>query len=188
MIRLDTLTESDLPLIVEWRKADPAGARTPYDISIEQERAWFSRLQEPGCRDRYWALRRYDDVHQQAWRVQSGLPAGEHIGLTGLTSIEWENGRAEIALLVDPTLRGKGYGSEGVRLTLEQAFDRMRLASVYGEVYHCNKYLEFWCHQVGKYRAFMVTLTKAKWWNGQHWPAMHFTIIADGWRAWKAKQ
>jgi RimJ/RimL family protein N-acetyltransferase len=166
MVRLDTLTAEDLYLIVEWRKADPAGARTPYDITVEQEQAWFRRLQEPGCRDRYWML---DD--------------GDRVGMTGLTGIEWENGRAEIALLVDPERRGNGIGSAGVRLALEQAFDRMRLASVYGEVYACNRYYDFWGHQVRKYSGDDVVLPYMKFWAGEYWGAMRFTITAEGWRA-----
>lgn len=176
MVRLDTLTEADLLSIVEWRKADPAGARTPYDISIEQERSWFSRLQEPGCRDRYWA------VWRDCGDLQPKRPCYHTVGLSGLTGIEWENGRAEIAMLVDPSLRGKGMGSEAVRLTLEQAFDRMRLASVYGEVYECNKYMGFWLKVVERYHGDAVTLPMMKWWDGRHWGAYRFTITAERWR------
>jgi RimJ/RimL family protein N-acetyltransferase len=170
-VTLDTIAADDLPFIVEWRKADPAGARTPYDINIDQELAWYRRLQEPGCRDRYWML---DAL-------------GQRVGLAGLTGIEWENGRAEIALLVDPELRGKGIGSAGVRLTLEQAFDRMRMVSVYGEVYACNRYYDFWGHQVQKYKGTDVVLPWMKFWGGQHWSAMRFTITAEGWRTWKQR-
>lgn len=166
MVQLDTLTEADLPSIVEWRKADPGGARTPYDLSIEQEREWFEALQ-------------YRDSHHRYWALRTGCVL---VGLSGLTNIEWENGRAEVALLVDPTLRGKGIGSMALRQTFAAAFERMRLYAVYGEVYTCNKYLGFWEAQIGKYGADTAKLPGTKWWDGERWDSLWFQITEAAWK------
>src|SRR5690606_41205356 len=100
------------------READAvrAGLRTPYLLTAEQQQAFGRRLAEPGSPHRYWSVR-------EAPASETG-PAGPTVhgplvAFTGLTHIEWENGRAEISLLVAPERRGSGIGARSEEHTSE---------------------------------------------------------------------
>jgi hypothetical protein len=92
----------------------------------------------------------------------------------GLTNIEWENGQAEISLIIDPKLHNKGHGEQAVQLLLEQAFDYLRLEVVYGECYECNPAIEFWKKMCKKYPSNVQWLNKGKFWNGRRYSTMYF--------------
>ncbi len=164
MVRLDSLTKADLPLIVEWRKANPEGARTPILITLEQEEQWYAGLQERGCVHRYWAVK--DD---------------RLIGLVGLTHIDPDNRRAEVAILINPTLRGKGLGKQALMLVLAKGFDDMDLEQVYGEVYHCNQYTAWWEHLIARHDWYCTILPEVKRWGGRRWDATWFVVTAQNW-------
>src|SRR5437867_3322527 len=117
----------DLAAILAWRAAaHEAGAlRTAFRLTRAQQEAWFVGLQDRNGRDRYWIV-----------------GATEEHALVGLTGIEWENGCAEIALLVDPAAQGQGLGRAAVIWVFREAFLRMRLRTVYGECYDVNPALK----------------------------------------------
>ena len=103
----------------------------------------------------------------------------EFIGMGGLTNIEWENGTAEISLIINPEYRGKGYGKKAVDLLLDEAFNSMRLFSVFGEVYDCGN-RGFWEKLVGKKGAYKTELKHRKWYNGNLLHSMWFVFIGGG--------
>ena len=100
------------------------------------------------------------------------------IGMAGLTNIEWENGCAEISLIINPKRRGKGYGKKAVDLLLDEAFSNMRLSSVFGEVYECgNK--GFWETMVRAFSGYRTSLVDRKYYNGQMFGSMWFSFSKE---------
>jgi GNAT superfamily N-acetyltransferase len=113
---------------------------------------------------RYWAVHRDVD--------------NSFVAMTGLTDIAWENGIAEISLLVDPAITKKGIGKETVGLVLAEAFGALRLLTVFGECYLNNDAVGFWESVVKDHGGSTTTLPRRKWWNGQLWDSLYFTIPA----------
>lgn len=178
-LHLTAPTPADLEAVRLWREADAvrAGLRTPYLLTAEQQQAFGRRLAEPGSPHRYWSVR-------EAPASETG-PAGPTVhgplvAFTGLTHIEWENGRAEISLLVAPERRGSGIGAECVRLVLREAFERLRLVTVVAECYHHNPALAFWRRLGAQYDATETTLPRRKWWDGRLHDAALITFTAEG--------
>jgi diamine N-acetyltransferase len=65
------------------------------------------------------------------WFSVYELATWRHIGFTELKDIDWTNRRAELTLMVgEPDCRGRGYGTEMVRLTLDYGFTALGLHSV----------------------------------------------------------
>jgi RimJ/RimL family protein N-acetyltransferase len=104
--------------------------------------------------------------------------------MAGLTDISPENGSAEISLIVAPRYRHSGtrYGSRTVEAILVEAFMRMRLETVYGEVYTCNTdAVVFWKTIAERLSAYTTTLPRRKFWNGKLWDSLYFSIAGDTW-------
>jgi RimJ/RimL family protein N-acetyltransferase len=113
------------------------------------------------------------------WAVRYSTEDDRLLAQVGLTDIEWENGLAQLSLIVSPNAQGQGVGKSAVDLVLREAFHRMRLLTIYGEVYHCNAGArEFWAQLVG----YAVVLPRRKWWEGVLWDATYFTFTAEGWK------
>ncbi len=165
---LDGVSREDCQRVRAWRNAEHANGslRTPYPLSADQQDRFFEDL-APQDRQRYYAVR------------QTGQPAYTQAAMVGLTNIAWENGTAELSLIVNPDYRRIGVGRAAVALILREAFERLRLAAVVGEVYHCNAAaLPFWRQCVAEHHGSMVVLPCRKFWNGQHYDADVFTICA----------
>lgn len=65
---------------------------------------------------------------------------GEYLGQIDLAGIDWYNRRGTLAIVIpDRENRGKGIGSEAIRLLLDYAFNRINLHKVELEVYEYNK-------------------------------------------------
>ena len=146
--------------VVEWRRACPEALRTPYEITREQQEQWYRDVVcDRRAASRYWAAWAGDDL----------------VGFAGLEGIQWENGLAEISLLVAPGQRGKGFGKLIVGAVLEQAFNRLRLHQVVGESYECAA--AGWWRKLGTERGwYMTELPARKYWAGQWWASLYFAI------------
>lgn len=175
MIRFDALSKADCEQIRLWRNEDIAGARTPYLLTeLQQERFYEDIVNNRESLHRYWAVNREtNEIDTMATRL---YPL---VGIAGLTNIEWENGRAEIALMIGNPYRGKGYGTEALNLLIDWGFGRMRLHSIYGVVYKCNPYLAWWEQLITEGDWYATTLPQAKWWDEKFHDAVHFTIMEE---------
>lgn len=162
---LDALTERDCELIRQWRAEARDTLRTPYLLTIEQQRAFYRDVvSNRQANARYWAARNAD---------------GECVAFAGLENISWENGHAEISLLVATEQRGKGIGAEVVDLVLVECFEWMRLMTCWGEVYHSNETgVRFWRKVIERHGGMVTTWPRRKWWNGRLHDADLFTISA----------
>jgi len=78
--------------------------------------------------------KRYEQARKEKDQFHFGLRAlaeDRLVGLARLTHIEWSHGAAELALGIgEPSDRGKGYGSDALKLLLRYAFGELNLHRV----------------------------------------------------------
>src|SRR5690606_40855339 len=102
----------DLPSFPTRRSSDLELAGGARPTTLEECALWHKRLQS----HRHWQL--------------FGIEAAA-VGLIGdieLDHIAWRSGEAELRVRIgEPSLRGKGLGTEAVRLMLAYAFERLNL-------------------------------------------------------------
>jgi RimJ/RimL family protein N-acetyltransferase len=169
--RFRPLTREGALACLPWRSVYWYNLRTPLPLSEEEQLAWHSKL--PGRRDmRYW---------------QAENRSGKPVAVFGLTDIEYENGRAQMSLIVDHRLKQAGIGSYCFKCMTHMAFDRMRLQSLYAEVYCENPAIEFWRKMgtVGMEDGFLsrfveTTIPSTKFINGKTIDSTLITYFPGG--------
>lgn len=203
---LRPIERADLPLTVAWRNDPHArpGLRTPFPLNQDQQDAFYREvICNRASLHRYWILEVEPSAGAEcihcgcpdngrhygppAWSASGcshhedcpGFGASRAVGMGGLTNIQWENRIAEISLITDPSVRGKGYGAEGTRLLLREAFLSFGLLTVCGEVYRVNPATQFWEKMIARYSGEQVTLPRRKWWHGRLHDAIYFTFTAE---------
>jgi RimJ/RimL family protein N-acetyltransferase len=137
---------------------------------MDQDRFYDEVICDPLSPHRYWSIR------------QEGMLNAKMVAFGGLTYINYANGHAEISLIVNPEMEGQGYGGAAVAHLLSEAFDQMRLLTVFGEVYHVNldavgfwtKMLEAWDGDTGS-----VIIPGRKFWAGEIHSATLFWFHAQ---------
>jgi len=190
MIYLDALTEHDCEQIRQWRNGDISAARTPYLLTDLMQKDFYKNVVSNRVSPhRYWAVldsalhevtQFGDDTPQYKDISLNGVKErGRLLGIAGLTNIEWENGRAEIALMIAPSERGKGYGLEAFERIKLWGFARMRLHTIYACVYGNNPALVAWW----QYKCKPTEITSylaGKFWDGQYHRIYHMTWVNEG--------
>ena len=159
-LRLREASKNDVEKARKWRNQRLETLRTPYFLTEEMQEQFYRDVVCNRQSDSRW------------WSASHS----ELIGFAGLTNIEWENGLAEISLILDPSEQGKGYGREIVNLALEQGFLNMGLKTIYGECYQCNPAIDFWRKITEEHGGYMTMLPRRKLWQGQLYDSLHFTI------------
>jgi len=183
-MRLRELQYNDIDAINEWRNTSKIGLRTNGPETIEKQEGFFIQLEKRNDW-RFWAVEidKIIDVDTTNDTFEPTL-----IGQGGFTNISLENRNAEISLIIDPEMRGKGYGKETVDLLLDQAFNYMNLHNIYGEVYDCNDVgLMFWDGIVKQYSSYFIDLPARKYWAGQYYDSHYFNINEYWYRSNKEK-
>jgi len=164
-VRLTIPSQDDVEQVRIWRNAEPQFLRTPYLLTAEmQEKFYYNVICKRDSHHRYYSLIERDAEGQE-----------QLFGFGGLTSIEWENSRGEISLIMRPEVRGKGYGAMAVDHLLIEAFLTLNLHTVDGEVYDCGN-RAFWEKVVMAYGGYMTDLVGRKYWDGRYWGSMWFAI------------
>lgn len=150
----------------EWRIGARESLRTSDMQTDDQQRRWQTSIPD---QHRYWSL----------WAESADGKDGETepVGFGGLTRISWEDGHAEISLILDPDKRGSGRGMESVDAIFEEAFGSMRLHMIYGECYYTGA-VGFWERVVAARRGTAVDLPARKFWRGTYYAAYHFSVFA----------
>lgn len=180
MIELRPLSAENMETVRVWRLGCAETLRTPYMLTAEMQQQYYRDVicDRKGS-TRYWGLWLVveDDGRGAVIPgVEYFPPRGKiFIGYGGLENISNENGNAEISLLIGPEYRKKGYGREAVKLFLGQAFNTMRLHSVYGECYECGPW-QFW---YGLPHCIHTWLPDRKFWNGSHVNSLYFTFYKE---------
>jgi diamine N-acetyltransferase len=88
-----------------------------------------------------WIVTTTDTIHFTIYeRARTEAGTGERpIGFTYLTAIDHRHRTAEFGIVIgEPDARGKGYGTEAARLTLDYAFTALGLHNVMLTVYAYN--------------------------------------------------
>jgi len=148
-------------------------------LTEEMQEAFFDNvINDRDSKHRYFAIIEEGKIPRADYKTGKGYKFPDtFIGMGGLTNIEWENGCAEISLIINPEYRGKGYGRKAVDLLLDEAFKSMRLYSVYGEVYDCGN-RDFWYKIVEERSGYITNLVDRKMYNGKIYDSMWFSVKA----------
>ena len=130
-VRLRAIERADLPRFVAWLN-DPEVRSHLYafaPLSLADEERWFEGLgKDP--RQRVFAIEAHEEGAEGRWALLGGC---------GLHEIDLRNGRAGLGIyLGERAARGKGAGTEAMRLLLDFAFGELRLHRVELEVYEEN--------------------------------------------------
>lgn len=188
-VELRALSRADARGALPWRRAVGPTLRTPYELTELQQDQWYETVVcNRQSRARYWGLWA---PHRWAASSTAALPPTHVcVGIGGLIHISWENGSAEISLLLRPEqeFQRSGYGSAAVAALLDQAFLQMRLMTVWGECYEFNTVgVQFWQAQMDRlgdpgrtpsYRSFATWIPGRKFWDGRLWGSLGFTFVA----------
>jgi len=187
-MKLRTIAEADLPMIMDWRQEYPESLRTCFELTYAMQYDWFVNIvNNRQANARYWMI--LDDDVENSFKFPDGtggfkddveIAPGKPIGYGNISNIQWENRHAEIGLLIEQGHLGEGKGIGGVKLLLEQAFCFMNLENIWGECYHCNSIgLDFW--KKVSYISTQVDLPARKYYNGEYWPSLYFGISREDW-------
>jgi len=181
---LDALTAGDCEAARTWRNQESVrlGLRTPHILTAEMQRAFYDDVVcNRSVPHRFWAVR------SPAVEMPPEPLPPQFNAMVGLSPISWEAGSAEISLVVDPNKQGQGVGAAAIELLLTEAFDRMRLVTVHGEVFLNNPATEFWQKQIKRWRGESTLLPRRKWWDGRLVDALYFWFQVDRWRDVRAE-
>lgn len=161
-MKFDSLNKKDVEQVRKWRNRDIKGYRTPFKLTQEQQEEFYMNVvSDRRANARYWAIRNVDIL----------------IGMIGLDNIQWENGCAEISIVLDPGERGKNFGMTAIDMLLKEGFENLRLKTIYGECYECNESaIGFWNKVIEKYSAYTTKLLNRKFVGGKHYDSLYFSI------------
>jgi RimJ/RimL family protein N-acetyltransferase len=175
--RLRPLTSADVEQVRLWRD-DPEtrrGLRGPEPLTMERQQAWYLQTV---CRPEVSEHRFF------AVEVASREADPYLVAQVGLENI---NPRlsAEIHLITDPAVRGKGIGRIALALLLERGFNEYGLDRIWGSCYLSNPALHFWRKMLTEFRGFEMQdddWTETNCADGREWPSRRFWFTAEGWR------
>lgn len=123
-VKLAQIERTYLLKMRDWRNNDELRSRTrEYSLlNMENQVDWFEKV----SRDR--------NNEMFAIHCETGF-----IGVCGLCNIDWVNNNAEVSIYIGSKVhRGKGLGTEVLRLLEEKAFDEFNLHKLYAEIYSNN--------------------------------------------------
>lgn len=158
-IKLDTIDSIPLETLREWRN-DPAIWRWTRQndlIPIHDQIKWKDKLaSDPTVR----------------------MYAIEQYGVCGLTSIDWQNRRAEFSLYIAPEFQRQGIAKKALCTLLDHGFINMGLNLIWGETFAGNVAAKFFeglgfTHE-GARRSFY-------WKGGKFVDAHLYSILSSEW-------
>ena len=147
---------------------------------ITREQATIVKDWRNDCRQ---ALRTGWTTQRQQQEFVDGNMTGDYMyfgfdyqrAFGGLVNIDRRVRSAEIALIVDPVIRGKGFGTDCVDWILSEGFQTQNMKTIWGEVYKCGA-VSFWDKVCKKYNANTARLINRTFWDGEHVDSMYFSI------------
>lgn len=159
------LTMADCEQIRQWRNQCLYALRTPFSLTKEmQEEFYKNTICNRNSRARFWGVWIKDKV------------SATFIGMVGLENIEWENSCAEISIILNPDIRGRGFGMKTIDMLLDKGFNQLGFKTIYGECYQCNDFLKFWEKVINKYKGSISYLPNRKLWDGVYYNSVYFSI------------
>ena len=164
LVALGPLRRDLLPLYQRWINDFAAASRVGsfVPLTLEQEERWYDSV-----------IKSETALTFTVYERKGARP----IGTTGLTDIDQRNRRAEFGIFIgEPECRGKGYGTEATRLTLDYAFTALGLHNVMLRVFEYNLtairvYEKAGFKEFGRRReAYLM--------NGRMWDDVHMDCLA----------
>jgi RimJ/RimL family protein N-acetyltransferase len=108
------------------------------------------------------------------------LDGDKAIGFVGLGGISWNNGDAWVGIGIwDPEYRGKGYGTDAMRLMLRYAFTELNLHRVTLGVFEYNPRAQRSYQKAGFTLEGRVRQELNR--NGQRWDGLYMGILREEW-------
>jgi diamine N-acetyltransferase len=136
---------------------------SPRPMTLEQETAWYEQTAA--------------DDGEVAFTIYERA-TGRAIGNCGLHEVDLANRRTVVGIMIgEPDARGRGYGTEAMRLLLDYAFTVLDLHSVMLTVFEYNGAGRRCYERVG-FRE-MGRRRQSCWYNGRFWDEIHMDILAS---------
>ncbi len=143
-------------------------------LSVAQVKKRYEKIEKDAEESKnmfYFAIRAKPAENENAERL---------IGFVQLHWIEWNHGTGFIKIgLGDAEFRGKGYGTEAMRLILRYAFSELNLFRLAAVIPEYNQAALRLFHKVGFVQE--VCRRKALKRDGQEWGLIHVGILKDEW-------
>lgn len=118
-VALGPLTREHLALHARWVN-DPSTQRSAGDRMGPQTAEALDA----------WHARRVVGAGDEAWFTIYATADWTPVGFAGLRNIDHRNRTAEFAITIAPEQRGRGYGTEATRLTLDYGFTALGLHNI----------------------------------------------------------
>ena len=164
LVVLGSLRRDHIPLYLRWIN-DFGTTRTlgvsPRPMTLEQETAWYEQAAVDDARTGF-------TIYERA--------TGRPIGNCGLHAVDLANRRTMVGIMIgEPDARGRGYGTEAMRLLLDYAFTVLGLHNVMLTVVEYNGagrrcYEKVGFREMGRRR-------ESRWYNGRFWDEIHMDIL-----------
>ncbi|MFT4038416.1 MAG: GNAT family protein [Thermomicrobiales bacterium] len=135
----------------------------PRPMTLEQETGWYEAASTDS-----------DEITFTIYELATMRP----IGNCGLHRVDMRNRRSELGILIgEPETRGKGYGTEAMRLLCDFAFTALGLHSVMLWTYEYNLagqrcYAKVGFREMGRRRA-------SRWHAGRYWDEIAMDLLAS---------
>jgi diamine N-acetyltransferase len=165
LVALGPLRREHIPLYLRWIN-DFGTTRNlglpPRPMTLEEETTWYERAAIDDARVGF-------TIYERA--------TGRAIGNCGLHEVDLPNRRTLVGIMIgEPEARGRGYGTEAMRLLLDFAFTALGLHSVMLMVFEYNGaglrcYQKVGFREVGRRR-------ESRWYNGRFWDEIYMDILA----------
>lgn len=166
LVGLGPIQRELIPVYQRWMN-DFATTRTlaiqPRPMTLEQETGWYDSASM--------------DENEITFTIFE-LSTGRAIGNCGMHYVNLRNRRTEVGIVIgEEDARGKGYGTEAMRLLLDFAFTAMRMHSVMLWTYEYNPaairaYTKVGFREAGRRR-------QSRWFNGRFWDEISMDMLAE---------
>ena len=166
LVSLGPIRREHIPLYLRWIN-DFGTTRyldiRPRPMTLEQEIAWFEQA----------SVNRAQPMFTIYERV-----TGRPIGNCGLHEVDYSNRRTDVGIMIgELDARGRGFGTEAMRLLLDFAFTVLGMHSVMLLVYEYNyparrSYEKAGFREIGRRR-------ECRWYNGRFWDEILMDILTS---------
>lgn len=165
---LESVNHCDIKKFQAWRNNPELRKyfREYREISDDMQEAWFSKISQ--------------DKNQINFSIKE-KGTKKLIGHCGLYYISWTNRTAEFGIYIgDFEYRGKGFGSDALRMLCKYGFEELNLNRIWCEVYSNNKSLDMYRHIGFKDEG---VLRQTYYSSGKYWDSYILSMLKNEYAA-----